>query len=500
MSVNKSGSYAPDIIQEERESIIRDANTAQTQLENLIQSLKPEIVELNLQSAFSGELDLSVLSAKFPRLRTLSFGPGKIISIRNLPTGISKLVCSNNLLVSLENLPGSLLYLDITHNFVKTLDLTKTSYLEELHCSDNRLENLIHLPPSLTQLYCDRNKLQRLDLTGLTHLKILHVSDNPLLVVENVPQGIHEYVAENNPLAQEKNNYDYAEWEYEDDIRAEEAYLDKKHVKDRKIKYLDALNVYFKLKREYEADRLNRRRTAFKKGATRKQGAKRAQMVQGKCLKCKRMVGMVFYTDANGHVAHCGDNSKPCDFHIKLLRGNFSFSDYYFYLFYEQLETEKIEIIRQKLDSLFSYVSEETAVKEFKRVLESYNDTTALFGDFNQRNNELYHNKDKQEMIAKKRAQIFRILAQIQGMVQEYQREPRGAESQHAAYGGVTGTLHTAMELYAKDLLPEIDNLRRLKYGTIEMENDVLNQQPVGIQDLEYTYGDMPSVEKFRGV
>jgi hypothetical protein len=56
------------------------------------------------------------------------------------------------------------------------------------------------------------------------------------------------------------------------------------------------------------------------------------------------------------------------------------------------------------------------------------------------------------------------------------------------------------MELYAKDLLPEIDNLRRLKYGTIEMENDVLNQQPVGIQDLEYTYGDMPSVEKFRGV
>ena len=42
MSISKSNSYTPDIIQEERESIIRDANTAQTQLENIIQNLKPE--------------------------------------------------------------------------------------------------------------------------------------------------------------------------------------------------------------------------------------------------------------------------------------------------------------------------------------------------------------------------------------------------------------------------------------------------------------------------
>lgn len=498
MSISKSNSYTPDIIQEERESIIRDANTAQTQLENIIQNLKPEIVELNLQASFSGELDVSILSTKFPRLRTLSFGPGKIIAIRNIPSGISKLICSNNLLIGLERLPGSLLYLDIRQNYLKTLDLSKTSYLEELHCSNNRLENLLNLPQSLTQLYCDHNKLQRLDFTGLSHLKVLHVSNNPLLVVENVPQNIHEYVAENNPLTMEKTNYDYVEWEYEDDLRKNTDFIEKKHVKDRKIKYLDALNMYFKLKHAYEEDLLKRRRVAFKKSSTKKQGMKKSEMVKGKCLKCKRMVGMVFRADTNGYLAHCGDSNKPCDFHIKLLRGNFSSNEHFLYLFREQLEKEKVEIIRQKLDSLFSYVSEEAAVKGFKKVLESFNDTSTLYGDFTKRNNDLYHNEHKNELVSKKREQIFKILAQIQGMVQEYKNN--GSESQHTSYGGVTGVLHTAMELYVRDLLPEIDNLRRLKYATIEMEANVLYQSKWGLQDLEYTYGDMPSVERFRGV
>jgi hypothetical protein len=110
----------------------------------------------------------------------------------------------------------------------------------------------------------------------------------------------------------------------------------------------------------------------------------------------------------------------------------------------------------------------------------------------------LYHNAHKNELIAKKREQIFKILAQIHEMVQEYKNQ--GSETQHTLYGGVTGVLHTAMEVYVRDLLPEIDNLRRLKYATIEIEDDVLYQSKVGLQDLEYTYGDLPSVEKFRGV
>ena len=493
-------STSEDIIQEERESILRESNTAQTQLENIIQKLKPEIVDLNLQGSFSGELDLTILGTKFPRLKTLIFGQGKITDIRNIPSGVSKFVCNHNLLMSLERLPGSLIYLDIDHNFLKTLDLSKTPYLEELHCCDNRLENILDFPSSLTRLYCDQNRLQQLNLLGLSHLKVLHVSDNPLLVLENIPQDIHDYVAENNPLAKETTSYDYAEWEYEEDIRQAADWADKKEVKDRKIKYLDALTIYFKIKNEYENDLLKKRRIAYKKALSKKAGVLRAKKIKGQCYHCHRMVGMEFRSTVEGYVARCGDTHHPCQFIIKLFRGNFSSNEYFLYLFREQLEKEKIEIIRQKLDSLFSYISEESSVKEFKKILDSYNDSNVLYSELLKRNNEINHNEHTKELLQKKQAKVYQFMSKIQSMVQEYKSSPHSQDTQHINYGGATGILRTAMELYVKDLLPEVENLRRLKYEIMEMDNNRLFQRETGLQKLEYTYGDAPTVEKFRNV
>lgn len=487
-----------DIIQEERESIIRDTNTAQTQLENIIQNLKPETIDLNVQSEFFGELDLSVLETKFPRLKSLLLGPGKITSIRNIPSGISKLVCNNNLLMGLERLPGSLLYLDVDHNYLKTLDLSKTPYLEEVHCNDNRLENILHLPQNITKLYCEQNQLQKLDVSGLPHLKVLHVSNNPLLVVNGVAENIHEFVSENNPLAMETTSYNYEENDDENNDKIKIA--DKKQTENVKIKYLDALQIYFKLKQEYEMDLLKRRRIAFKKSTTKTGGVKRSKAVKGKCVQCKRIVGMNFSNNSEGYVARCGDPSHPCGLSIKLLRGNFSSNEYYLYLFKEQLEKEKIEIIRQKLDSLFSYISEESSVKQFKKILDSYNDLSGTYGDLTKRNNELYHDLHKAELITKKREKIYKILAQIKSMIHEYKTDGHTTERQHSNYGGSTGLLRTAMEVYVNDLLPEVENLRRLKHDVNEMEDNVVFQKGFSLQKLEYTYGDLPSVEKFRGI
>jgi hypothetical protein len=491
-------SISEDIIQEERESIIRDSNTAQSQLENIIDKLKPEIVDLNLQSSFSGELDLTIIGTKFPRLRSLLFGPGKITTIRNIPSGISKFICNNNLLMSLEKMPGSLLYLDIDHNYVKTIDLSKTPYLEELHCSNNRLENLLQLPKSITKLYCDQNKLKELDLTGKSHLKILHVSNNPLLIVNNVPEDIHEYVAENNPLAMEKTSYDYVEWDDMEEIDEKIKDLDKKHRANLKIKYTDALNTYFKIKQSYESDLLKRRRVAFKKGATKQSGMKRSQSVKGKCVQCKRTVGMFFRTSSKGYTAICGDKVNSCGLNIELFRGKYYSNEYYINVYKELLEEEKTEIIRQKLDSLFNYISAESSVKEFKKKLESYNDALDGYTYHVKIHNDLFHNVEKKELISKKQDQIYKILSQIQNMIDEH--KSTNPYSQHAAYGGSVGLLHTAMEVYVTDLLPEIDNLRRLKYEIVEMDQNTVFQKDVTLYKLDLLMGEPPSIVRFRGV
>lgn len=490
-----------DIILEERENIIRDSNIAQSQLENIVDKLKPEIVDLNLQSAFSGELDLSILSTKFPRLRSLSFGPGKITDIRNIPVGISKFICSNNLLIQLEKLPGSLLYLDIDQNFLKTLDLSKTSYLEELHCSNNRLENILQLPKSMVKLYCDQNKLRELDVTSLSNLKTLHVSNNPLLIVKNISEDIHEYVSENNPLALEKTSYDYVDFGDYENIEEQVKESDKKHRDNLKIKYADALNTFFKIKHNYESDLLKRRREAFKKGATKQSGIKRAKAVKGKCTNCKRAVGMIFRTDSNGYVALCGDRSNKCGLDIKLFRGKHDSNEYFLDIFKELLEEKKTEIIRQKLDSLFNYISAESSVKIFKEILESYNDALEGYAYHVKINDDLFHNVHNAELVSKKQEMIYKILSQIQNMVHEYKStDLHEIHQQQSKYGGSIGLLRTAMEVYVTDLLPEVENLRRLKHELIEMEDDVVFKQKIALHKLDISLGEPPSILRFRGV
>jgi hypothetical protein len=487
-----------DIVQEERESIRKDNNTAQTTMEDMIFGLKKDIVDLNIQTPLYGDLDLSGLSARFPRLRYISFGEGKITALSHVPVGISKLVCRGNLLVSLDQLPGSLIYLDIDDNFLSTLDCASFPHLEELHCENNHLEIIEHLPRTITRLYCSQNRLTQLDLTDLIHLRVLHCSDNPLLSIDNVPKTIHEFVSENNPLAQEVTNYDYVDWEHEDELRERYDKIARAEVVQRKITYNDALQSYFRLKHDYETDLLKRRRIAFKKATTRKSGISRAQRVRGKCIHCKREVGTEFRTDSNGYYASCGDTSQACVLDIKLLRGQFSPNEQFLYLFREQIEQEKDGIIRQKMDSLFNYVSEETAVRSFKKILQTYKETSELFQGFFDRHQEIFYNTQRGELLQEKKAKIQEIQAQIRGFVEEYKKS--GNILANASYGGVTGLLKSAMDIYVRDLMPEIENLRRLKYEIMEMNGDVLFQRETGLSQTEYTFGDPPSVVRFRGV
>jgi hypothetical protein len=94
-------------------------------------------------------------------------------------------------------------------------------------------------------------------------------------------------------------------------------------------------------------------------------------------------------------------------------------------------------------------------------------------------------------MIQKKNDTIHDIHKKIRAMIDEYKN------TEHKS------TLRTAIDIYIRDLIPEIDNLRRLKYEINEMivdddGNDALYQREVALSKMEYTYGEHPSVSKFK--
>ena len=156
------------IIQNQRDDILRENNTAQMEFVGMLASLNHDLVELNIRIPLRGDLDLSALKEhKMDKVRTITFVEGEITGIRNIPEGISRLNCAKQLIVEFETLPSSLLSLDCDHNYITRLNFSKVSHLEELRCEDNKIVEIVNLPKTVKSLYCSQNKLVHLGLRGL---------------------------------------------------------------------------------------------------------------------------------------------------------------------------------------------------------------------------------------------------------------------------------------------------------------------------------------------
>jgi len=452
-----------DIIQSQREDILRDDNTAQASLVNILDGLKTDTVELVVDSPMHGSLDLSVLKTmKFDRIHTIVFGNGQITEITNVPNGISKLVCSDNLLTELDDLPNSLLYLDFSRNFLTSFDFAKVSHLEEIHCEDNKITEFSNIPSSITSIYCDNNDLKHLNLKGLKKLTTLHCSNNPIVIIDNLPEDIHDFVSNNNP------------------IPASTSEATEKEVRS-KIAYMDGLDAFYKMKSKYETDLLKRKRTEFAKGK------KFAARVRGKCVSCKRPVGTIFSVNIKGHAAICGDRENPCGLNIKLIRGNSVMNEELLKVMKVDNDKAKERIIKLKLDTLFNYLPEGKSAELFKKELESFNDSNVLYMAAQKRHDELYNNPNKRELILKKMEQVHEMKRRMKDTLEEYEKTENRV------------LLKSALEIYINELTPEMNNLGRLRYDVCEMdeETDTLYQFEVALAKMEYVYGDEPKVDKF---
>ena len=163
-------------IQQERNEIIQNNNTAQQIFINIIEPISRDVDEIVVSEALYGALDFSVLDTKgFKKIRKIILGEGKITEIIHLPKTLSIFVCSNNLLVSLDNLPPELKELNVSHNYLTTIDFRETPFLIIFNGYNNELSELKNLPSSLNEIDVHDNKIVQLDLLELSELKKLEI-------------------------------------------------------------------------------------------------------------------------------------------------------------------------------------------------------------------------------------------------------------------------------------------------------------------------------------
>jgi hypothetical protein len=482
-----------NIIQDKRETVIRENNTAQEKLVNILESHENSITELIVDESLHGELDLSIFEDMgFYKIKHLDLGEGEITGIVNYPESLQVLKCANNLLTQIENLPKDILEIDFQYNYLSHVDFKGLNKLHKINISHNKIIGIENLPPNLEELYCENNNLKNLNLIENNKIRVLHISHNSNVIIENVPKSLVDLKMEENP---------FSEVTYQEMHPSE-----REQSIDDKKNFMEAVNDFLKLKNMYEYLLYEKRKDVYDSKKTMKgknNARKLAQQVKPRCINCHRPVGTIFSMKKGEYTAICGDANAQtkCALNIKILGGGYSSHDNMLYLFREEVEELKEKIIARKLDTLFNYVNENKAISIFKKELEDYNFTNSMYKELYEKNIELYNDPIRKELIAKKENEISKLMETMDKLLEEYEKTNNKE------------ILRNAVEIQVKEIIPEMENLRRLKYELMEMDNKIINaggfgktiidvkckliQRYTNLSRYDHTFGEEPSVVKF---
>ena len=258
---------------------------------------------------------------------------------------------------------------------------------------------------------------------------------------------------------------------------------------EEKKKFVDGLNTYFKLKAAYETN-IKKDKTQISKlpGLSWREKRNEYAKIKHKCINCKRPVGSIFSTKTNNgerqYIALCGDRKTPCPLDIKINLGvTFNITDDI------RQDEEKIkeynnEIIRDKNDLLFGYITPQQAVTRFDSIKEDVADATKIYEFTLDQYLNVVDNPEKKEELKNLKIEFYNNLDNFNAMIQQYKTTQN------------TQFVIDAVELYVSTMQPRINDIlkKTYSYNGVEYNEDDntfhLIQIPISIEDLEWDIGE----------
>jgi ribosomal protein S27E len=262
-----------------------------------------------------------------------------------------------------------------------------------------------------------------------------------------------------------------------------------KHVVDNE--FVEKLNEYYKLKHEYETKKLSQKNSILKDttlNMKRKQDKYKRMKVN--CINCGRNVGTIFENDSGILSAVCGDKLAPCKLDIKIDRGKFLSLENLIDVFQNGVDEMKEKIISTKLDLLFGYEPESVVLKKFGNLKnELTEDLEAVMG-YRTHFIETVSNLDNKSELNSKMTMFYNKIALIKSTIAEFNEM------------GQIQLIKDMVSMYDTELLPLLDELRKLKYKYMAMEYDAdtdthrLVRNVFTLQEMTVPF-DNPSVDSF---
>ena len=255
---------------------------------------------------------------------------------------------------------------------------------------------------------------------------------------------------------------------------------------EKKI-FNDALNHYYKVKDLYESnwneiklEIINNTKISWK------EKRRLFQKQKPKCINCKRPVGSLFYTkygenktDDRHLIALCGDRGSPCSLNIDINLGETKNILEMMNNEQKQINELKKQIIKDKNNLLYNYISSEEAVDYFDKIKQELNDSLFNYEFAMEQFMNIMNNPVKNETIDKLQIDVEVFISNIKKIIKEFD----GTKNNQF--------IIDAVHIYVDELKPTIDKLVKIKFPINIVEFDAsdkiyrLIQKPFSIEEVE---------------
>lgn len=370
-----------------------DANATAVLVKALFRKRKV-MSELVFDQPLNGIVSLKLLETNgFNSVETVRFKPGTVTHVRDIPPSVARIYIGNNHLETLDTFPDAIEYIDANNNHLAgIIDISKFTLLAYLNVSDNKITGFSEkqstmssdaksLPSSLVHLFANHNSITRINLSQTPLLQTLELEQNPTTMTINAPDTI---ITLNLPPSAPSVHM----------LEVDSVALDPPQKISTQV-YKQALVDYFNLRQSY-----------YDTHAHLRQHGGGLPL----CPGCGKAVGVVFSSQHQKHRASCG-GTPPCTWNVTIFRGEFYPVRQVMQEMNQTIEATRDHIIRQKMDTLFEYITEENSVKLFDQHMKFYRSATELAEKYTTMYETSYFNENKANVIQQKLKKIQALVA-----------------------------------------------------------------------------------------
>jgi hypothetical protein len=261
--------------------------------------------------------------------------------------------------------------------------------------------------------------------------------------------------------------------------------------------YDDAVNEYYDLKQQYRVSKEKEMQTFLETNEKMSWREKRNlfKSLNYKCVNCRRYVGSIFkinIINEDRHlIAKCGDQSNPCPLNIDINMGTILSYEYSLQIDKEIILDHKKDIIKDKNNLMFGYISSKQAIDRFDKLKEEMVSSIDILESTNNKYLNITNNLEKKEKIIELQQQVYGIINTIKIYIKQYESSNNPA------------LINDAVTLYTEELLGKITELNMLNFAYKAVEYNVdsntytLVKKQYSVEEMEINIGADDKVISF---